>query len=241
MEIIFENQDLAVLNKPVNTLTHPTSAGEKNTVVNFIIEKWPEVKKYTWEDKNRIGIVHRLDKNTSGLLAIAKNPTTQMFLQCQFQNHTIDKRYLTLVLGQTEKNGKIVADIGRDPKTKDKQKVMPLTFSWTKGKTRSAETHYQLIKYLHLTPYTLSLLEVKILTGRMHQIRVHLKYIDHPIIGDQIYNTKESKKISNQLGLKHQFLHSYKLTFRLPSGETKTFTSKLPQALKDVIDGLTKP
>ncbi len=238
IKIIYENQNLAVIDKPINTLTHPTLANEKNTVVNFIIAKWPKIKKYDWPDRNRIGIVHRLDKDTSGLLVIAKNPDIQKFLQNQFQTHIIDKRYLALVLGRTETKGEIRADIGRDPKTKDRQKVIPLNFSWTKGKTHFAQTQFKIIKYLSLNSYFLSLLEVKLVTGRMHQIRVHLKYIDHPIIGDQIYNTKESKKISDTLGLKHQFLHSYKLTFQLPSGEAKTFISNLPEDLQSILNKL---
>lgn len=238
IKIIYQNKDLAVIDKPINILTHSTLAKEKNTVVNFIIAQWPEIKKYDWEDKNRIGIVHRLDKDTSGLLVIAKDPDIQTMLQKQFQDHTIDKRYLTLVLGKTEEKGEIVADIGRDPKTKDRQKVVPMTFSWTKGKTRSAQTKFKVTKYLFINSYVVSLLEVKLITGRMHQIRVHFKYINHPVIGDQLYNTKESKKISDELGLNRQFLHSYKLTFQLPSGETKTFTSELPPDLQNILNKL---
>lgn len=247
MTIIYEDENLVVVNKPAGMLVHAGAGETGPTLVDFILDKYPEMKKYSWPDPSRSGIVHRLDKDTSGLIVIAKNPKTQKFLQDQFKNRKINKRYLALVLGQPNVHlrgvhgewKRIVADIGRDQKNRLKQKVTPMVFSWTKGKTRFAETHYRVIKYFHTLEYgseqIFSLLEVKPITGRMHQIRVHLKYLGYPIIGDPIYNTKESRRISKKLGLNHQFLHAYRLKFQLPEGQIKEFRSDLPKDLQEVL------
>lgn len=248
INIIYENENLAVIDKPAGLSVHPAPNNQDTTLVDLILSKYPEMKKYKWpidrglsaEALAKAGIVHRLDKDTSGLIVVAKNPDTQKFLQEQFKSRTTSKIYLALVLGKVEpQEGKIVADIGRDQKNRLQQRVTPMVFPWTKGKTRPAETHYKVLKHLHLKPYTLSLLEVKPLTGRMHQIRVHLKYLGYPIIGDPIYNTKESREISQKLGLNRQFLHAHKLKIKLPNGSEKEFESKLPNDLLEVLDHIS--
>lgn len=274
MTIIFEDKNLLVVDKPAGLSVHPALGNSERTLVDLVIDKYPGMKKYSWpidpglpadlsavarrakvEALAKAGIVHRLDKDTSGLIVVAKNPETQKFLQEQFKSRTVDKRYLALVLGKVEPEvGKITADIGRDQKNRLQQRVMPMVFSWTKGKTRPAETRFKVLRYYaiplrHPTSLKLrgtkgfagqktylSFLEVKPLTGRMHQIRVHLKYLGYPIIGDQIYNTKESKKISKKLGLDHQFLHSHKLKIKLPDGSEKEFKSQLPQDLEKILN-----
>lgn len=238
MRIIHENQNLLVIDKPAGVVVHEGAGTTAKTLVDLVVEKYPEIKKQPWIDVSRPGIVHRLDKDTSGLIIVAKNPETQKFLQEQFKNRTTSKTYLTLVLGKVEpKEGKIIADIGRDQKNRLQQRVMPMVFSWTKGKTRPAETHYKVIKNYQLSDNSqLSLLEVKPLTGRMHQIRVHLKYLGYPVIGDPIYNTKESKRISEKLGLTRQFLHAHKLNIKLPDDGEKDFESELPEDLQKILD-----
>lgn len=253
MKIIFENENLAVINKPANVLVHPViptpprcgasfTSEVKDTIVDFIIKKYPKILKYKWEDKTRPGIVHRLDKDTSGLVLIAKNPQAQKFLQDQFKNHKIQKTYLALVLGKVEpKEGIIKTQISRDQKDRTTQKTTYFSYSWQKQKTRYAETHYRVLQnyYLSLVACRLSLLELHPKTGRMHQLRIHCQYLGHSIIGDQKYNTKESRKISIHFGLSRQFLHAQQLEFEFSNGTIKKFHSKLPRDLQKIICKLT--
>jgi len=243
VKIIYEDKNLVVIDKPAGLVIHNPGKTKIPTLVDWLLKKYPEMKKEKWPDYSYPGIVHRLDKDTSGLLIIAKNPQTQKFLQKQFKQRKVDKRYLALVLGTVKpKKGKIIALVGRDQKNRLKQKASSLVLSWTKGRTRPAETIYQLKKQYHIPKdknnkktVDLSLLEAKPITGRMHQIRVHLKYLGYPIIGDQVYNTKQSKKISQKLGLKRQFLHAYKLKLKLPGGKIKEFCSNLAEDLQEVL------
>jgi len=255
MHIIYEDKNLLVIDKPAGVVVHEGAGHIRHdllveacraeetgkTLVDLVMDKYPEMKNLQWPDTSRPGIVHRLDKDTSGLMVVAKNPTTQKFLQEQFKDRTTSKIYLALVLGQvTPQEGKIIANIGRDQNNRLQQRVTPMVFSWTKGKTRPAETHYKVIKSYQssVDSRQLSLLEVRPLTGRMHQIRVHLKYLGYPIIGDPIYNTKESKKISKELNLDRQFLHAHKLKIKLPSGSEKEFTSNLSGDLQKLLEKL---
>ncbi|OGD67800.1 hypothetical protein A3F08_01390 [Candidatus Berkelbacteria bacterium RIFCSPHIGHO2_12_FULL_36_9] len=259
--------------------TNPEKETEK-TLVEWLLEKYPEVKKYIkchseakpknltrsfanaqddvnthWPDPTRPGIVHRLDKDTSGLLLVAKNPKTLNFFQDQFRNRVTEKTYLALVLGKVEpKEGIIKGMIGRDQNNKTKQHSTFFDLSWNKGKTRPAETLYRVLKYyesyqnnIRVSPRNhpresaksvLTLLEVKPKTGRMHQVRVHLKQDGWPIIGDQVYNTKESKKVSDVLDLHRQFLHAHKLKIKIPSGEIKEFLCDPPNDLNHILGHL---
>lgn len=241
MKIIYQDENLAVLDKPAGVLVHPTEAHEKNTLVDFIIKKWPALRQGFGRqaDQSRIGIVHRLDKDTSGLIIIAKNPQAQKFLQAQFKNREIEKKYLTLVLGKVEPvQGEIITQISREKGDTVKQKISSFSFSWDKN-SKQAISYYHVIKNytydLRLMTYDLSLLEVEIKTGRMHQIRAQLAHKGWPVIGDQLYNTKESKRISDALGLSRQFLHAYKLQFTLPSKEIKQIHLDLPEDLQRVL------
>lgn len=253
MKIIYEDKNLAVLDKPAGILVHPTEANEHNTIVDFIIDRFPVIKKYDWPDKTRPGIVHRLDKDTSGLILIAKNTDTQKFLQDQFKEHKIQKKYLALVLGKVEpKEGIIKTQISRDQKNRTTQKTTYFSYSWQKQKSRFAKTHYKVLQYfssykpalskfegLRATRYT-TLLELQPKTGRMHQLRIHCQHLGYPIIGDQKYFTKESKKISQELNLSRQFLHAQKLEFKLPGGKIKIVESELPEDLKININKFKK-
>jgi 23S rRNA pseudouridine1911/1915/1917 synthase len=237
---IFDNQDLAVLDKPSNIVVHKINTHDNQpTLVEYISKKWPEINKSIWKDKLRPGIVHRLDKDTSGLIVIAKNPQAYFFLQKQFKNHTIKKTYTLLCIGKTQQKGTIKTYTHRDPKKYNKQKTSFLNFSWQKGKSKEAITKYTTISHYTYKQSILSLVKAQIITGRTHQIRNHFKFIDHPIIGDQMYYTKQSKFISDKLGLKHQFLHSSTIRFQLPNKIIKNFTSPIPSNLSNIISKMT--
>lgn len=211
IKIIKETKNWLVIEKPAG----------------LVVQEGPEHETETLDKMGDWFLVHRLDKDTSGLLLLAKNETTRDFLQNQFKNRTIEKKYLALVAGKLEpKKGEIKLPILRHPRHRQQMTISYLE----KGKP--AITQYQVIKYF---PHT-TLLEVKPLTGRMHQIRVHLKYLGFPIIGDQTYNNKLSKKLSRVYGLSHQFLHASYLKFRTPDGTTIELKSELPEDLQNVLE-----
>jgi len=253
--ILFENSNLAVLNKPANLLVHSTPNSNQPTLVNFIIKKWPQIKKYNWPADASLsavnlprrqaglvktGIIHRLDKDTSGLILIAKNPKTLKFLQNQFKDKTIKKEYILLCLGKTKDRGEIKTQTTRHPKQYNKQKTSLMSFSWQKGKSRTAVTKYITQKYYKFEGQVLSLIKARIITGRTHQIRNHFKFINHPVIGDQMYFTKKSQAISDSLGLKRQFLHSSIIEFKLPNGSIKKIKSCLPAKLNQILSKLDR-
>lgn len=277
MKVIYKDDNFLVVDKPAGLIVHAGAGETGPTLVDWILEKYPEMKKYdnlgrgmspervavdrakrgnrmarepreketseSWQDITRPGIVHRLDKDTSGLILVAKNPKTQKFFQEQFKNREIEKTYLALVLGKVEpKEGVIKSLISRDKNNRLKQKSTMMQFSWQTGKIRPAETQYKVINNytynVQSTIYYLSLLEVYPKTGRMHQIRVHLSSQGWPIVGDQVYNTKESRKVSDLLGLNRQFLHAYKLKIKNLKGDYQEFQSDLSVDLQKVIEKL---
>lgn len=232
IKLIFENDELAVVDKPAGLLVHPTTANEPDTLVDWFCDRYPAISKLPWPDMSRPGIVHRLDKDTSGLIVLAKNPETLLRLQTQFKNREIKKTYQALVLGKMPVDGRIEVAIVRDA-AKDMMKIQETAYSFTKGTVRPAVTEYRALKYYRYHDEDLTLVEVCPQTGRMHQIRVHMKYAGFPIIGDQMYFTKFSKKISKDLKLSRQFLHAVKLEF-----DGQTFESELAEDLKDIINKL---
>lgn len=239
MNIIFNDNYLVVIDKPAGVLVHPTLANETNTLVDFFIDKYPDVKKLDWPDTTRPGIVHRLDKETSGLIVLAKNPEVLIKLQTQFKNREVQKTYLALVLGKVEKEGKVEANIERG--NAGTQKVVDVNYSFNNKIIRPAITFYKPIKYYRFNNNDFTLLEVQPKTGRMHQIRTHLKYLGFPIIGDPLYNIKPSRKISEKLNLDRQFLHATKLEFTHPITKKKmVFESKLPDKLPDDLQNILK-
>lgn len=229
INIVFENNEFMVLDKPAGVLVHPTAANEPNTLVEWFLSYFPEAKSYNWPDKTRAGIVHRLDKDTSGLILLAKNPETLTKLQEKFKKHEIKKTYWALVCGSTPQKDKVEIGIVRD-KDKDMMKVQETTYSWTRGTVREAATEYKTLKYYRFNDQNLSLVEVKPKTGRMHQIRVHMKHAGFPLIGDQLYQTKISNLLSKELGINRQFLHAVKLEF-----DEFKFESELPEDLKNIL------
>jgi len=219
LNIIYEDNDLLVIDKPAGMTIHPAPGHYSHTLVNAILSYLPNLP--DTGDSLRPGIVHRLDKDTSGVMVVAKNSAAQANLLSQFKSHAVVKAYLVLVKGHlTPENGLIEAPIGRDPSNRKRMAVV------TEG--REARTQYQVIKYID--NYTL--LEVRPETGRTHQIRVHLSAIGYPVVGDTTYGVKSAH-------VPRQFIHASRLGFNLPStGEYKEFTSELPtdleQGLKDI-------
>jgi len=219
LNIIYEDDDLLVVDKPAGITVHPAPGHPGHTLVNAILSHYPHLADIS--DSLRPGIVHRLDKDTSGLMLVAKNRAAQANLAEQFKARSIVKAYQALVKGKlTPESGIIEAAIGRDPRNRQRMAVV--------SRGREARTDYRVIKYIggH------TLLEVTPETGRTHQIRVHLAAIGYPVVGDPVYGVKSPY-------LSRQFLHACRLGFNLPStGEYVEFTSELPedleQALKDI-------
>lgn len=235
IKIIYEDENLLVIDKPAGLLVHNPEGQQNPTVIDYILRRYPEMKKLTWPDAERQGIVHRLDKDTSGLLIVAKNPEIQAKLQTEFQERKIKKTYLALAVGKVDPpDGKIEAAIVRGKA--GKQKIQNFSFSFSK-KIRPAVTFYKTVRNYIFENQTLTLLEVKPQTGRMHQIRVHLKYIGYPILGDPLYNTKQSRNISKELGMDRQFLHAEKLEFTHPLTQKEIrVESELPADLENILE-----
>ncbi len=219
LNIIYEDDDLLVVDKPAGLAVHPAPGHPSHTLVNAILSHLPGLADIS--DSLRPGIVHRLDKDASGIMVVAKNNTAQLNLIDQFKARSVVKAYLVLVKGRlTPEDGIIEAPIGRDPRNRKRMAVV------TDG--REARTQYHVIRYMG----DFTLLEVRTETGRTHQIRVHLLAIGYPVVGDATYGVKSDH-------LSRQFLHACRLGFHLPStGEYVEFTSELPpdltQALKDI-------
>ena len=239
ISIIYEDDYLLVVNKPAGLLVHPTERGETNTLTSWFLGKCPNTKDLAWPDPTRAGIAHRLDKETSGLIILAKNPEILAKLQDEFREHTIKKTYQALVWGKTPEEGKIEAAIVRHPQ-KDMQTVQEMTFSFTKGTVRPSITNFKTINRYRFKKEDLSLVEVYPETGRMHQIRVHFKHLGFPLIGDPLYFNKPSRRLSKELGLvDRQFLHAVKLEFTHPeTGESLSFSSPLAEDLLIVLNKL---
>ena len=237
LDIVFEDEDLIVLNKPAGIVIHPGAGNFDNTIVNALMY-YNKDSLSNIGDELRPGIVHRIDKNTSGLIVIAKNNQAHEHLSNQFSKHTITRIYQLLVWGKLRPSkGKIETLITRSSKNRQMMEV-----SHTKGK--KAITNYETLEVFENknTP-TLSLINCKLQTGRTHQIRVHMKHLGHNIVGDQKYK-KKYKKIKNinpflekkLTNLNRQFLHAKTIGFFHPKKNREMiFNSILPQELKIIL------
>lgn len=217
LRIVYEDADLLVIDKPAGLAVHPAPGTPSHTLVNAILNYLPGIAKDA--DSLRPGIVHRLDKDTSGLILVAKNRAAQANLSGQFKNRTVKKTYITLVKGRlTPEKGAIEADIGRDPRQRQRMAVV--------ADGRNARTEYRVIRYYGNN----TLLEIKPETGRTHQIRVHLAAIGYPVLGDATYGVTSKY-------LNRQFLHAGKIGFNLPStGEWVELESPLPEDLEKALE-----
>lgn len=220
LDIIYSDCDVAVINKPSGMVVHPAIGNTKDTIVNGLLYELDDFKGIKGEI--RPGIVHRIDKNTSGLLMIAKNDYAHEFLSLQLKEHSVNRIYVGLCVGVIPENkGRIDAPIGRDPKDRKKMAVV------SDGKR--AVTNFLVLK--RYKKYTL--VEFKLETGRTHQIRVHMKYIGFPLVGDPEYGPK---KLISETG---QYLHAKTLGFIHPTTKKyMEFNSELPKYFKDFLDTL---
>ncbi|RMH01456.1 MAG: RluA family pseudouridine synthase [Chloroflexi bacterium] len=227
LDIRYEDADILLINKPAGMVVHPAPGHEDSTLVNAILAYCPDLPGIGGE--RRPGIVHRLDKDTSGLILVAKHDQALAYLQAQFKERTVKKQYLALVEGHVQPPAALIdAPIGRDPRQRKKMSVITNP-SLT---ARPAQTQYETV-----TTYDdFTLLACMPLTGRTHQIRVHLAYIGYPIVGDAIYGRRKQR-----IRLKRHFLHAARLTFRRPSDEQEmTFEAELPPELQQVLDELNR-
>lgn len=218
LTVVYEDADMLVVDKPAGLVVHPAPGHATGTLVNAILAHVPEIA--AGGDVTRPGIVHRLDKDTSGLLVVAKNEATLRFLSNQFKERTTEKVYLALVHGHlSPARGQIDAPIGRDPRHRQRMAIV--------AGGRQAQTSYRVLRYIGA--YTL--LEAMPHTGRTHQIRVHFASIGHPVAGDPVYGPRREVP-----GLSRQFLHAARLRLRLPStNEMREFSSPLPPDLAAVL------
>lgn len=225
LDIVFENADLMVVNKPAGMVVHPAAGHSVGTLVNAAIHHDPGMEGVGGED--RPGVVHRLDKDTSGLVLLAKNDRALHWLQQQFSTRRVNKTYIALVDGRPPSaSGKVDAPVGRDPAKRQMMAVVP------PGKGRQAVSEF---KTLETFPEH-TLLEIHPLTGRTHQIRVHCAFLECPIVGDKVYGRRVPS-----IPIGRHFLHAKSLEVLLP-GESRPqrFSVELPADLVQVLDSLRK-
>ena len=268
LDVLYEDSDLAVINKPAGMIVHAGTGNSEDprnrgTLVNALLHRFGKLSRGS--DDLRPGIVHRLDKDTSGLLIVAKNDRTHRKLSDQFSNREIDKRYEALVHGWPKQEaGTIDTPVGRDRANRTRMSVRG-------DEARNAVSHYKVVEKIDSAFGKFALVEVKIDTGRTHQIRVHMASLGHPVVGDTLYGASavlsphtrarqkfghsistraEAKRAelrkkkghdSSTIELNRNFLHSASLRFRHPrTGEEKHFTSPLPQDLRHFLALLRK-
>jgi len=231
LEIIYEDQNLIALNKPAGLSVHPAEQNkEEVTLINYLLDYYPQIKE-VGEDQLRPGIVHRLDRETSGVMVVAKNQETFLKLKNIFKKHLLQKTYLALTVGIfKDKSGCIHYPLARS-KTFGKFRRAKQEEIADGLKSREAHTQYRV---LHEYKNNYSLVEVTPLTGRTHQIRVHFSTIGRPIVGDKVYGS-----VSDKLDLKRQFLHASRLSFTL-NHIHYSFFAPLPQELIAVLQKLAK-
>ena len=231
LNIVFEDEDIIIINKPFGLVTHPGAGNWNGTLANALLYYDPKLSKL-----DRAGIVHRLDKNTSGLMVIARNEKSQKYLVEQLQSHSVVREYSAIVYGHMISGGSVNEPIGRDPKDRIKQAVS------SNGK--DATTHYRVIDRFKSHTHVKAILE----TGRTHQIRVHLSHIGYPLLGDPMYGgrvrfPKKASEILKEslLGFKRQALHSKKLTLNHPStGELMSWKAPLPDDMLELLEILNE-
>ena len=216
-EVVFEDDSVIVVSKPSGLIVHPGSGIANGTLVNGLAAQFPDLREIG--DPTRLGLVHRLDKGTSGLLIVARTPEALENLKFQMQERHVHRQYFAIVAGHVESNkGVVDAPLGRDPKNPLKRAVI--------NSGKYARTHYE-IDQKYESPFKVSMLNCRLETGRTHQIRVHLAAIGHPVLGDELYGGRTSFNIENRLAL-----HAQMLTFLHPKTKNlMNFESPLPAEL----------
>jgi 23S rRNA pseudouridine1911/1915/1917 synthase len=222
LPVVFEDDAVIVIDKPAGLVVHPGSGNWAGTMLNALLNHAPHL-----EQVPRAGIVHRLDKETSGLLVVAKTLTAQTDLVRQLQAHTVHREYIALAAGRVESDGEVDAPIGRHPVQRTRMAVV--------AGGKPARTHYRVIEEFAKA----TLLECKLETGRTHQIRVHLASIGHPLVGDPVYASKRAPLPPELLRFPRQALHAARLGFIHPvRGEQVVFESPLPQDFATLLESL---
>lgn len=225
LDVLFENSDVVVINKPAGMVVHPAAGHDRGTLVHALLGHLPDLEGIGGEE--RPGIVHRLDKETSGLMIVARNERAHRYLQDQFRLRRVEKTYLALVDGRpSTPSGRIEAPIGRDPIQRKRMAILP------PGKGREAISEYHTLE----TFPAHTLLEVHPLTGRTHQIRLHMAFLGCPIVGDTVYGRKKPT-----LPISRHFLHAFRLKIILPGeASPRTFEAPLPDELLFLLNELRK-
>ena len=242
LNIIYENKDVIVVNKQSGLVVHPAAGHESGTLVNALIEHDPLIKNAVYSQDSlvsvlRPGLVHRLDKDTSGVLIIAKNAKAMHSLSRQIQKHSARKNYLGICFGWPKApESRLINYLGRHPKNRK------LMADIGKEKGKEAIMSYKVLEYyLDKNDNKISLIEFNLETGRTHQIRVQMSKIGHPILGDIFYFNKSSEKVSKELKINRQLLHSQNLFIALPGDNKATcFTAPIPTDFIDTLSQLTK-
>ena len=228
IDVVYEDEDIIVVNKPVGLVTHPGAGNWTGTLANALLHYDSSLATL-----DRAGIVHRLDKNTSGLMVVARSELAQKNLVEQLQTHAVSREYSAIVYGHMISGGTVDAPIGRDPKDRIRQAVVE------EGEGKNAITHYRVIDRFKNHTHVKCILE----TGRTHQIRVHMSYIEHPLIADSMYGgkirfpKKADEKLKEALkAFNRQALHAKKLTLSHPiTGEQMSWKAPLPNDMQDLL------
>ena len=217
LDVIYEDDDLVAISKPAGMVVHPAHGHREGTLVNALLARYPTL---AVGDAGRQGIVHRLDRDTSGLIVVAKTDKALQHLREQFKQRKVKKTYLALVHGRPPSaDGIVEAPVGRNPRQRKRMAVL--------AGGRAARTAFHLMEDLN----EYSLLTVSPETGRTHQIRVHLAWVGMPVVGDRVYGRRR-----NHLGLRRQFLHAWRLSFERPGGKGRLdLESPLPPDLRQVL------
>ena len=224
LDIVYEDEDICVVNKPRGMVVHPAVGNESGTLVNALLYHFGDLSSIGGEI--RPGIVHRIDKMTSGLLVVAKNDTAHERLARQFADHSAHRSYIALVAGNIREDaGTVDAPIGRHPTERKRMAVVE--------NGRRAVTHFRVL--YRFSSVTVLALELE--TGRTHQIRVHMAHIHHPVVGDQVYSSGK-----NALGMEGQALHGWRLQLTHPvTGEPMSFEAPLPEDMRRALKRLGYP
>ncbi len=242
LEIVYEDDTLLVINKPAGLVVHPATGNWQGTLLNGLLHRYGKAA----AQLPRAGIVHRLDKETSGLMVVARTLTAQTELVRQLQARTVKRCYYALAWGASAASGVIDAPIGRDPRNRLRMAVVP----GTRG--RQARTHYRAIGLSKVAGQSITAVECALETGRTHQIRVHFAHLGYPLLGDPLYGRKKGEKLSAHVtehaaaslafNFPRQALHAWQLELIHPlSGETCTFHAPVPADLAALADALELP
>jgi len=235
-DILYEDESCAVINKPAGKLVHPVPGNSTDESVSKWWSQRDDVAKNGWDDNTRAGIVHRLDKDTSGALLLAKSPQALEYFQGLFKKRKVKKVYQAVVLGTpSPATGKIVSSIERNSKSRTHRSSRLIDFG-ASTTAKKAVTLYKVTKLDKVSGAEVSQVEFNIKTGRTHQIRAHAKMIGCPILGDDFYFTKPSRRLSKKLGIERQLLHARTIGFTNMDGKAVNIETPTPADIRSVLD-----